>query len=202
VDAAKAEDGRVYGLPQGFAAYLIFYNKRIFAQSGLTPPQTWADMQNIVKVLRQNGHDTIATGLGESWVFDLQICPLLSAYNPDNVEILLDLQEGRAKWTDPNVKAAFEDIQKMSREGFFIKSAEGTNYEPSLALFAQERAAMLNTGSWSIGGILEENSDLEIGFFVLPNSRDELVMSTDLGHLISINTGTKHPEESMKYLEF
>jgi raffinose/stachyose/melibiose transport system substrate-binding protein len=90
----------------------------------------------------------------------------------------------------------------MGKEGFFIKGAEGTNYEPSLALFAQERAAMLNTGSWSIGGILEENSDLEIGFFVLPNSRDELVMSTDLGQLISINTGSKHPEESMKYLEF
>jgi raffinose/stachyose/melibiose transport system substrate-binding protein len=202
VEPSKTDDGKVYGLPQCFNAYLIFYNQGIFSQYGLVPPKTWADMQTIAKTLRDNGHETIASGFAESWVFDLQGCPLFSSYNPDNPRILIDIQDGRVKWTAPNVRAVFEDLQKMNREGFFINGANGTSYEPSLALFAQGRAAMLNTGSWSIGGLLEEDASLELGFFVLPNSRDEQVMSTDLGQLLAINTGSPRQEQAMKFLEF
>jgi raffinose/stachyose/melibiose transport system substrate-binding protein len=148
VDAGKSGDGRVYAIPQSFNAYLIFYNKKIFAEYDLTPPKSWNDTRNIIRVLRQNGQETIATGFGESWVFDLQTCPLFSSYFPDNPEkILLDIQEQKVKWNDPRVRSVYQDIQQMRKEGFFINGAEGTNYEPSLSLFAQEKAAMLNTGS-------------------------------------------------------
>jgi raffinose/stachyose/melibiose transport system substrate-binding protein len=203
VDAGKSGDGRVYAIPQSFNAYLIFYNKKIFAEYDLTPPKSWSDMRNIIRVLRQNGQETIAAGFGESWVFDLQTCPLFSSYFPDNPEkILLDIQEQKVKWNDPRVRSVYQDIQQMGKEGFFINGAEGTNYEPSLSLFAQEKAAMLNTGSWSIGTMLAENKNLDFDFFVLPNSQDKLVMTTDIGMSIAINAGSNKQEAAMRYFGF
>jgi len=105
-------------------------------------------------------------------------------------------------WTDPRVIAAYTDVQKMGQEGWFIDGANGTTYEASIALFAQGRAAMLNTGSWSVGGILEGDENFNMGFFILPNSEDGYWLVQDVGQSLAINAKSTKQEEAMKFVEF
>ena len=56
LESEKTEDGKIYGVPQTFQAYVIFYNKDIFAECGLEAPETWDELMNVASVLRENGY--------------------------------------------------------------------------------------------------------------------------------------------------
>jgi multiple sugar transport system substrate-binding protein len=45
VVAAGNYNGKLYGLAPGVNALALFYNKKLFAQAGLTPPATWAELK-------------------------------------------------------------------------------------------------------------------------------------------------------------
>lgn len=202
MESEKTADGKIYGVPQTFQAYVIYYNKTIFAECGLEAPKTWDELMNVCKVLRENGHQTIAAGFAEAWTLDLLNNPIFTSYNKDNLKIQLQLQNGEASFTDENVKRVFEDVQAYGANGVFIDGVQGTSYDASIALFAQEAAAMLCTGSWDIGPVKNQNPDIEIGFFVLPNSEDYCPMTTALGQSYAINANSPNTEAAMKFLEF
>nr|WP_240436780.1 extracellular solute-binding protein [Streptomyces sporangiiformans] len=54
-----AEAGEVrrvqYGMPFASSTRLLFYNKKLFADAGLTPPQSWSDLAAAAKVLKSRG---------------------------------------------------------------------------------------------------------------------------------------------------
>lgn len=192
----------IYGLPQTYNAYVIFYNKDIFDKYSLKAPGSWEEMKQVCTVLQENGEGTISSGFGENWVYDLQINGLLSSYYGGDPYVLQKLESGELLWTDPGVVAAYTDLQQMGKDGFFINGASGTAYEASIALFAQGRAAMLNTGSWSVGGVLEADKDFNMGFFILPNSKNEYYLIQDVGQALTINAKSEKQEAAMKYVEF
>ena len=202
LESEKTEDGKIYGVPQTFQAYVIFYNKDIFAECGLEAPETWDELMNVASVLRENGYGTISAGFGEAWCYDLINNPLFTSYNSDNLRIQYDLEMGTANWTDENVRKVFEDVKAYGENGVFIDGVQGTSYDASIALFAQGVAAMLSTGSWDINAIRGQNPDLNFGFFVLPNSEVYCPMTTALGQSYAINADSPNVEEAMMFLEY
>lgn len=195
-------DGKVYGLPQAYNNHCVFYNKKIFAKYNLTPPKTWEDMENVCKVLKENGEETIVSGSAEEWVHEIPFIQLIGSYFKDDPLILQKLEQGEVKFTDEKFQAIFKDYQDMGKTGFFTKDAMGTKYEPSLALFAQEKAAMLNTGTWSVGGLKQQNPDLEFGIFLLPSRVGSPVVQLGPAQALTISANTKNSEASLKFLEF
>lgn len=201
LDTAKVND-KVYGLPQAYNSYVVFYNKDIFEKYDLKAPTSWEELEAVCKTLKDNGQETIASGFGENWVFDLQIDGLLSSYYDGDPYVLQKLESGEIKWSDAGVKSAYSDLQKMAQNNFFMNGVTGTSYEASIALFTQGKAAMLNTGSWSVGGVLESNDAFRMGFFIIPNSRNQYYLIQDVGQSLAINAKSKKQEAAMKYLEF
>jgi len=54
--ADAGEVSRVqYGMPFASSTRLLFYNKTLFGKAGLTPPQTWAQLQADAKALKARG---------------------------------------------------------------------------------------------------------------------------------------------------
>src|SRR4029079_581177 len=47
-------DGKIYAVPVNIAWWVVFYNKKVFAEYGLTPPKTWDDLEKINATLKQN----------------------------------------------------------------------------------------------------------------------------------------------------
>lgn len=201
LDTAKVGD-KIYGLPQAYNSYVIFYNKDIFDKYGLQAPTSWEEFETVCNTLKENGEETIASGFGENWVFDLQIDGLLSSYYDGDPYILQKMESGEVKWTDPGVVNAYRDLQAMGQNNFFMNGVTGTTYEASIALFTQGRAAMLNTGSWSVGGVLESNEAFRMGFFILPNSQNQYYLIQDVGQSLAINAKSEKQEAAMKFVEF
>ncbi|OAH15774.1 ABC transporter substrate-binding protein [Streptomyces jeddahensis] len=44
-----------YGMPFAASTRLLFYNKTLFEDAGLTPPKTWAELQDAARVLKSRG---------------------------------------------------------------------------------------------------------------------------------------------------
>lgn len=195
------EDG-IYGLPQAYNSYLIFYNKGIFEQYGLKAPTSWAEMQNVVSVLKDNDVDTISAGFAEDWVFDMVVLPLVAAYNTEDAKMLSKVEKGEIGFSDETISGVFEDIQAMSDEGFFINGAQGTTYESSIAVFSQGKSAMLLTGTWSIGTLQTQAPDIDLGYFLLPARNADPIMLADASYLIGINADSPQSEAAMLFAEY
>ncbi|MER7496875.1 extracellular solute-binding protein [Streptomyces pharetrae] len=48
-------DGAQYGMPFAASTRLLFYNKTLFAEAGLTPPTTWEELADAAAVLKAEG---------------------------------------------------------------------------------------------------------------------------------------------------
>lgn len=48
-------DRTQYGMPFASSTRLLFYNKTLFSQAGITPPQTWSELAADAKALRSKG---------------------------------------------------------------------------------------------------------------------------------------------------
>ena len=195
-------DGKVYGLPQGYNLHTIFYNKEIFDKYGLKVPKTWDEMMQISKVLKENGEGTIASGSAEEWVHEMPYIQLMGSYFKDEPLILKKLEAGEVKLTDEKFQNIFKDYQDLNKNGAFMKDVMGTKYEPSLALFAQGKAAMLNTGTWSVGGLKQQNPDLKFGIFLLPSRAGSPVVQVSPAQAIAISANTKKQEASLKFVDY
>ncbi|WP_444544764.1 ABC transporter substrate-binding protein [Streptomyces albiflavescens] len=52
---AGETDRTQYGMPFASSTRLLFYNKTLFSQAGLTPPQTWSELAADAKALKSEG---------------------------------------------------------------------------------------------------------------------------------------------------
>ncbi|MCM1968858.1 MULTISPECIES: extracellular solute-binding protein [Streptomyces] len=53
--SAGAVKGEQYGMPFASSTRLLFYNKDLFAQAGLQPPKTWAELKAAAAALKADG---------------------------------------------------------------------------------------------------------------------------------------------------
>ncbi|MEV3856027.1 extracellular solute-binding protein [Streptomyces sp. NPDC050095] len=56
-DAGKV-DSTQYGMPFAASTRLLFYNKKLFKDAGITPPRTWAELEADAKALKAHGVKT------------------------------------------------------------------------------------------------------------------------------------------------
>src|SRR2546421_8705133 len=63
-------NGKIYGVPNsGMQPALFFYNKDIFNQYHLTPPQTWNELLQAINTLTQHNVIPIALAGGSQWPY-------------------------------------------------------------------------------------------------------------------------------------
>src|SRR5690554_3131103 len=60
-------DGKIYGAPLAMSLVPMYYNKEIFAQYNLQPPQTYTELLNIIDVLTENDVIPIAMANKSKW---------------------------------------------------------------------------------------------------------------------------------------
>jgi ABC-type glycerol-3-phosphate transport system substrate-binding protein len=70
VDSAKPAvtyNGKQYAVPMDFAGIGIIYNKKIFADNGLTPPTTYRELEKVCAALKGKGVTPFAGLLKSNW---------------------------------------------------------------------------------------------------------------------------------------
>lgn len=174
-------DGRIIALPLESLSWGYLYNKHIFNELGLTPPQTLDEMKVVVEKLNQADKKPFLLAFQESWVPQLMTAltlgGIVSSEHPDWIE---KMNKGEASYAD--VKDIFNVIDLIMENGT-AKPFEVGN-ETGSADFAGGKAAMWVQGPWNAETILKVNPEMEFGVAPLP------VSNNTTGTMINLSTST------------
>ncbi len=208
-------DGKAYGVPmRGTQPVLLFNNKKVLADAGLTEPKTWDDLLGAVRVLKAKGITPIALGGGDQWPtlmwFEYLYDRIAGPAGGSAGLFQAALNGDKDAWAGPDSAKALGMLRQLIDAGAF-----GTNYDSvkftdggSPALLARGKAAFELMGSWEYSTQQDANpdftkSDLGYGAFpTVPGGKgDPKNVVGNTNNFYSVLKKTKHPEAVAEFLK-
>lgn len=163
--------GKVNALPLEFNIEGFWFNKKIFAAHGMTPPSTWPELVADAAKLQAAGVQPLAASGIQGW----PITRLIGNYifSSLGADAMQKVASGQAKLTDPQYVAAAKAVADLGAKGYFGKGVASLDYAPAESLFLNGKAAMFYMGSFAIPDFLNQTNNKiglsNIGFFPFPS---------------------------------
>lgn len=177
-------DGKVMGVPIESTAWSVLYNKQMFEDAGITPPETLDELKAVCVALQEKGYTPFMLAFQEQWVPQLMTAVTLGGKTTGELPDWLErMYKDEASYEE--VREIFDVINLIMENGTKRAMEEGS--EVGAADFANGAAAMFVQGTWSANTIMTTNPDMQLGVFALPvNNNPEctrinLATSTVLG---------------------
>jgi multiple sugar transport system substrate-binding protein len=148
-------NGTQYGMPFTTSSRTLFYNKKLFAQAGITsPPSTWADVQADAAKIKAKGKIGFGLPLGPE---EAQAESLLWFLGDGG-----NYQDAQGKWTinSPQNVAAFTFLKGLVAAGDTEPHPGTQNRTPLWEQFAQDKVGMIN-GSPALIPIIQQGGVLK-----------------------------------------
>jgi raffinose/stachyose/melibiose transport system substrate-binding protein len=199
--SAGQADGKQYIVPLSKSFVGLFYNKTVFNDLGLSVPTTWDEFLACCEAIKQSGMEVISTGTAESFTSTWPWIENLVQYT-DDLDIYPKLARGDAKFTDDVFVKTLAPIKELADKGYWLTNASGTKYDTSITLFATEKAAMLNNGTWGIGAIRDTNPDLDFSIMLIPNPDGNHVAGVAPAQSPCVFSKTKNEEASLRFMSY
>lgn len=199
-------NNKIYAIPTAKAVAALFYNKEIFNRLGLKPPKTYDELKHTIKTLRASGVLPMALGNKDPWVGGMLAGQIIQRL--DHRPLLAEVKSGKRSWDDPSFIKAGGIIQELNRLEAFPKGFNAIDYQGTIELFAQGRAAMMLMGSWFFQNLfttspLPEGSIGVIPFPVFkqsPGSPDAWMGQTDMN--LAISSRCREKDAAIQFLTF
>ncbi|MBB5018618.1 raffinose/stachyose/melibiose transport system substrate-binding protein [Chitinivorax tropicus] len=199
--AWQTDDGKdAYCMPMASVMHGFLYNKKIFKELNLTPPNTVDEFFKVLGTIKQTGKITpLALGTNDQWETNQIVFTGIGPNYWHGETGRKALIAGQAKFTDPQFVAALEQMSKWTP--YLGKGFSSQTYADSQNLFAMGRAAIFPTGSWEIA-YFNQNAKFEFGAFPPPVQKagDKCYISdhTDIG--MGVNPKSKNKDDAYKFL--
>ncbi|WP_281886371.1 extracellular solute-binding protein [Paenibacillus sp. YYML68] len=165
-------DQRVYGLPvEGFTEP-VFYNKKLFAELGLSVPTNWEQLTDVIRRLNAAGVTPMAIGNSERWPGAAHYHYFLERYaGNDPIQRIV---KGEGSFLLPEYEEATERFLEFARLKPFAPQPGHRAILEAEQMFLQGKAAMFLSGSWEVS-IFPPGADFadQVGVFHFPNVTDQ-----------------------------
>jgi raffinose/stachyose/melibiose transport system substrate-binding protein len=167
----KIFNGKFIALPFELNIEGFWYNKQIFAQNGLQPPDTWDQLVQIAASLQQKGIQPLSASGQQGWPITRLISGyLFRKFGPGAMD---SVKSGQAKLTDPSYVEAAQVVANLGKQGYFGRGVATLDYQSAVNLFLQGKAAMFYMGSWELRDYTTPSVNMigsnNVGFFPFPN---------------------------------
>lgn len=205
-------EDRIWGVPvEGSHAAVIFYNKKIFQQYGISVPKTYSSLIEVIKMLRSKGITPFALANRTKWPGSIFYMYFVDRLGGPKVFENAAARTG-ASFDDPVFVKAGEMVQQLVKLGAFPDGFNGLDYDTaqSRTLMYSGKAAMELMGSWEISTIEDENREFyknNLDFFPFPeleggkgDSKD--IVGTMGDNFYSVSNSCKYPEEAFKLIQY
>jgi raffinose/stachyose/melibiose transport system substrate-binding protein len=198
--------GKAYALPNSLTAEVIFYNKAIFKQYGLSVPKTWNDLMKIVATLHAKGVVPFSLGNSDPWPGTIPYMAIFDRLAGKDLYVKVCL-ENKALWTDPAFTKAAQYLLKLRDAGAFPDNFNSLSYNEGKVLFASAKAAMWFMGTWETADLYAKLGK-DLSFFNFPaipgpdgtGKAEGCLLNKDAGFAISADT--KHSAAAATFLSF
>lgn len=162
--------GKLEVLPYEYNIEGIFYNKKLFAQHGISVPTTWDALVSDAATLNSAGVQPFSASGQQGWPLTRLISDYL--YRSLGPDALQAVANGTAKLTDPQYVRAAQAIAELGKKGYFGKGVGSIDYDTATNQFLSGKAAMFYMGSWALTDIANPKEDQvgaqNIGFMPFP----------------------------------
>lgn len=198
-------DNNVYALPDGNNIEVVYYNKDLFAQAGITDiPKTFDELLADVKALKAKGITPIAIGEKDTWTGSFLFMNILLRTN-GGPGFLNDVLAGKKDFNDPAFIEAIDAFQELVQAGAFPEGATSIDANAGGNMFKTGKAAMFIIGSWETGNIDASSVAGKVGAFPFPTvggkgSLSEYMLAPGSGFAVSANS--EHLQETKDFLNF
>lgn len=203
--AGTMVDGKPYLVPLSLdLTNTIWYNTKMFADAGVTPPKTWDEFVEVIKKIAATGVTPIVEGNNEFWPLGNWAGHIAAKVVPPDEYIAAFKQEG--PFNTPGFEKALDLLVGLHEIGAFNKDMQSLGADPGMATFFLEGAAMHPIGSWLVS---ESDNLADEGFeyaqFDTPvidpaHPLANSVIGTITGLVVHKNAS--HPAEAIKFLKF
>jgi raffinose/stachyose/melibiose transport system substrate-binding protein len=198
-------DGNVYALPDGNNIEVVYYNKELFEQAGISAiPTTFDELLAAVKTLKAKGITPIAIGEKDSWTGSFLFMNILLRTN-GGPGFLADVAGGKKTFEDPAFTTAVDKFQELVKAGAFPDGATSIDANAGANIFKTGKAAMFIMGTWETGAIDASPVAGKVGAFQFPTvdgkgDVNEYMLAPGTGFAISANS--KHLDVAKDFLNF
>ncbi len=200
-------DGKVYGVPEEAAmGGGILYNRKIYADLGLSVPKSWAEFMANNEKIKAAGKAPVIQTFGDTWTSQLFV--LADYYNlqaavPDFPE---KYTANQAKYaTTPAALKGFERQEEVFKAGYLNEDFAAAKFDDGLRMVATGEGAHYPMLTFAIGGIAQNHADTikDVGFFAMPgDDAAKNGLTVWMPAAVYIAKTTQHPEEAKRFVAF
>jgi len=182
----------------------FFYNKKIYADLGLTPATTWDAFVANLKVIKEKMPDVTPWFIfgKEAWHLGHLIEFIPHGYLKQTLGTLeckkAMLENDSAKLNfgaaDGAMAVFAQNLLDLHKEGLINEDVLTATSDNCVEAFTTGKAAMFSNGMWALSGLLAANPDMadQIGFApypaYMPDSKPVVLCAEDSGYSISATT--------------
>jgi len=194
-------DGKKYFVPMAFQWNPVFYRKDIFDKHGLTPPDSWDELLELVDRLNELGYIPFSIAVQQwpppvaRWFTTLN----LRLNGPEFHERVM---KGNIPYTDSRIRNVFEHWRELFRRDAFADSSYANTYSKGVQDLTSGKAVMYNLGEWLFES-LDEEQGAKLDFFAFPEIKPGLP-SAEIVHTYGafMNANTDNPDQAAELLTY
>ena len=203
-------DGKSYGVPmRGTQPVMLFNNKKVLSDAGISAPKTWDDLVADVKVLKAKGITPIALGGGDQW-------PTLMwfEYAYDRIAgpglFQKALGGDKSVWDSADSKKALGMLKQLVDAGAFGSNFDSVKFtdQGSPSLLATGKAGFELMGSWEYSTLQSLNAKFAasgLGYSTFPaipgGKGDPGDIVGNPNNFYSVLKKTKYPDAVAQFLK-
>ncbi|MFN8530599.1 MAG: extracellular solute-binding protein [Anaerolineae bacterium] len=199
-------DEQIYQIPYIYNTVQFWYDKRVFDEVGITPPQTWDELLAACDTLNAAGYAPIAAEGNEPGYAAFYLTEMLARLKGPGW-----LQQAAADptgemWRDPAVLQAAQMTRTLWDNGCVPPETLGYVWPQGQNTLAFGTAAMELVGSWLPVELQNATDpDFQWGGFSFPSVEGGVGSPSDVYALLlafMINKDTAHPDEAFAFLRY
>ncbi|WED28195.1 extracellular solute-binding protein [Vibrio sp. DW001] len=156
-------NGKMIGMPFNSSTPVLYYNKDMLNEAGVTPPKTYEEMEMVAMKLKEKGHAAFSQS-HTPWIFfenfksrhNQQLANKNNGFDGPATEIMYNTK---------NLQMHFTKMKEWSDKGYY--KYYGKDWAANQTPFERKDVAMWIGSSGSFGG-LKERVDFKMGTTFLP----------------------------------
>jgi raffinose/stachyose/melibiose transport system substrate-binding protein len=218
-DGSQQPGGKVDVFTQGITTtHVMWINMDVLNAVGLQPARTYAELVAQVPVLRAAGKQTIILPAQSDWVHNSCIFSMILGRFA-GADWFDRISSGRAKYTDPDIVAAFDFYRQIYVDGVIQRANLGIEYGEGPGMFATGGSAYYIDGDWRVGAFITDSdtgqalispsaqNNIRLGNFPeIPgakmNNSNSAILGTGWAMAGSLPAGSAREEAAWKWVKY
>ena len=192
--------GKQVGLPIGMIGKFWFYNKKLFADQGITPPQTWQELLDAAAKFKAAGILPISYGSKDQRTIAHYV-GTLNQRILDPAVTKKDYEPTTGEFTDPGYVDALQRFADLLP--YMTATPNAVSHQQARDDFIAGKAAMMYLEGAEYDYFKDGSLDWgTFNFPSMPGGKGDQSQLTGAPEGFMIAKNSKHPEEAVKLLKF